>query len=246
VRRGDPKAREKLIVSNLRLVVSIARIYRRRGLSLADLIEEGNIGLIRAVELYNPFLPRFKGKTCRFSTYAAWWIRQSIRRAVRNSARVRLPASAIERIAKAKKAYAKLEGSLGREPTVEEVADEAGVSTGQLLASTRSPPRIFSMSQKRRIGDSYGVVDLADIIPDEDTPLPEEAAVREAERERVRDVLRAIEVRDARVLSMRYGLGGGEPMTLQQIGEELGISRERVRQLEARALEKLREVLGHD
>jgi len=241
--QGDRTARQRLILSNLRFVVSIARRYSKHGLPMADLIEEGNLGLIRAVELYDPFAHARDGKPCRFSTYAAWWIRQSINRAVRGSNWIKLPASAIGALGRAREAHAELEKSLGREPTLEEVAGEAGLTQERMAILTRaSSTYVGSFFQSFERGNT-DQLDLSEVLADKRAQSPDEIAVKQAERDALNRMLKAIDVREARVLKMRFGLDEFPPMTLQEVAGRMGVSRERVRQIELRALGKLKEAM---
>ncbi|HIQ05365.1 MAG TPA: sigma-70 family RNA polymerase sigma factor, partial [Anaerolineae bacterium] len=228
------KARERLIQANTRLVVSIAKRYRGLGVPFSDLIQEGNIGLIRAVERFDP------SRGNRFSTYATWWIRQAIVRAVSNLGRtIRLPVHAGERARLVHHARNRLYQLLGRQPTEQEIADELGISPHQVYLAQAMAQNTVSLDQPVGEEDN-GESSLADFIVDENTPSPLEQASQAMLREDVRALLRTLKPREARVLSMRFGLDDGQPRTLEEVAEELGVTRERVRQIETRALRRLR------
>jgi len=229
------EAREQMIRSNLRLVVNIAKNYTNRGMSLADLIEEGNLGLLRAVEGYDP------DQKTRFSTYAAWWIKQAIRRALINSVQpVHIPAYMVEMIARWKQAQEAFIEKEGRQPTIRELAEFMGLPERKVRIIKRAVKAFSSPTQS---GDGETGPALAEILADEKTPAPDEAAFSEAEAETIQKLLDRIDEREATILRMRFGLGDGEPMTLKQIGEKIGLTRERVRQIERDALRKLGQLL---
>ncbi|MBI3268216.1 MAG: sigma-70 family RNA polymerase sigma factor [Planctomycetes bacterium] len=231
VRKGDKAAREEMIKANLRLVVSIAKTYVNRGLSFLDLIEEGNLGLLKAVERFDP------GRDCKFSTYATWWVKQAIRRALVNTAKtVRIPSYMVEMIAKWKSTSVELAARLGRRPHVHEIAQEMNLPTEsyeilkQALVTSSSSARPLSLEVMWSGRDG---------LADQQISPVEAAVVSEGDMKHIQGLLDAIEEREAEVLRLRYGLVDGEPLTLREIGKRLGITRERVRQIEKEALRKL-------
>jgi len=235
VRRGDKEARDKMTRSNLRLVVSIAKVYVRKGLPLADLIEEGNIGLIRAVEGFNPRMG------CRFSTYATWWIRQAIRRSLTNKAKtIRVPAYMVEMIAKWKTAHTNLVDRLNREPTWTELARAMDISPRR--AGTVRRAITAGLSSGQTVSTDF-LSSLNDMLEDVKTPPPYEEVLDASERDMIQQMLKAMDEREAQVLRLRYGLDDDRPHTLKEIGETLKITRERVRQIETQALLKLNEIM---
>jgi len=232
IQKGDKKARDLLIKSNLRLVVSIAKHYVDRGLSLLDLIEEGNVGLLKAVEKFNP------KEGCRFSTYASWWIRQAIKRALTDSVRtVRVPGYVVELIARWKDTASNLAVELGRAPTMDEIAERLGLSP-QMLRLIRGALRISSHAFPT-VTTEDGPVSFEELLEDRETKRPDEVLTEMYEIEAIRDMLSVLDEREAKVLRLRYGLDDREPRTLKDIGNMLNISRERVRQIENEALRKL-------
>jgi RNA polymerase primary sigma factor len=233
IERGDTVAKQRMIQSNLRLVVSIAKNYRNQGLPFLDLIQEGTLGLIRAVEKFD-WRRGFK-----FSTYATWWIRQAVARALADKARtIRMPVHIVERLQKMNRAERTLWTQLGREPTLEEIADEANLSVQQVL-EVRAAARA-SASLDAPVGDAEDAV-LGDFVAGED-PLPEERVELHLRSQALRQALSALPEREREVVILRYGIGGVEPKTLEEIGRRLGLTRERVRQIELDSLRHLASV----
>ena len=230
VSKDRAAARERMIRANLRLVVNIARNYLNRGLTFMDLIEEGNLGLLRAVEGFEPL------QGYRFSTYGSWWIKQAIRRALINKVKtIRIPAYMVELIAKMKSVQAELKSRLGRQPSIEEIAKKMKLPR-EKIAMMRRAAGTAAQSASQAPDTTLG---LSEMLADEKTPMPDEALFDEHEKETIHKLLDSIDEREAKVLRMRYGLGGEEPKTLKEIGEILGLTRERVRQIENEALKKL-------
>ncbi len=231
VQKGDA-ARQKLTESNLRLVVSVAKRYIGRGVPLLDLIQEGNIGLTRAVEKFD-WRRGFK-----FSTYATWWIRQAISRAIADQARtIRIPVHMVETINKLIQISRRLQQELGREPTPEEIASVVGMSADRIREIFRASQMPISL--QTRVGEE-DESDLGDFIADTAAVAPSEAVAHDLLREQIEDVLNELTPRERRALQLRFGLEDGRRRTLEEVGAELGVTRERARQIEAEALRKLR------
>ena len=233
------RSRERMIRSNLRLVVNIAKRYVNRGMALTDLIEEGNLGLMRAVEAFDP------DQGARFSTYASWWIKQSIKRALINAGQpVHIPAYMVELVARWKKTKSELADQLGRTPSIAELAEALDMPVRKARIIRKAVGAFRRPTQTDLVGPEG--VSLADMLCDDKTPQPDEQVFEADDLETIRQLLDTIDQREATILRLRFGLDGSEPLTLKQIGQEVGLTRERVRQIEIEALGKLNRRLSSD
>jgi RNA polymerase primary sigma factor len=232
IRRGNLEAKEALVSANLRLVVFVAKKFSNRGLSLLDLIEEGNLGLIRAAEKYQP------SRGFRFSTYATWWIRQSIQRGLANqSATVRVPVHIAEAVSKMLRAQEKIATRMGREPSLIETAKQAGMSPERVSELMKVSQHSVSLDAKLPGDDSNSR--FSDFLSDESKPLPEESVLLELETKRLMRLMKRLSEKERGVLEARYGLGEGRVLTLEETGERFSLTRERIRQIEVTAKRKL-------
>ncbi len=238
MREGDIKARSKLIESNLRLVIKIAKKYQGQGLDLIDLIEEGNLGLIKAVDKFEPDI------NCRFSTYATWWIKQAIERAIMNQTRViRLPVHVSDDIKKLYRETFEFYQEFKREPTVEELSDRLEMSVEYVLRLLNYAKKIASMDSPLNEEEDFS---LNDTIEDERVTPPETLIENIDTADKVKKIVSMLDEKERKIITMRYGLDGGIPQTLEVIGKVFNVTRERIRQIEMKALSKLKKLIEEE
>src|SRR5256886_2975962 len=236
IKKGDVAARERMILANLRLVVTIAHDYANLGLSLLDLISEGNIGLTKAVERFDPT------KGAKLSTYAAWWIKQSIKRALANQSKtIRLPVHLVDKISKMRRVSLQMSEELGREPTDDELGDEIGIASGKVSQLKTVSIRPASLDAPISDDDS---TEFGEIVGDEEAQTPFELLRDKNLRNEVGGLLDVLDDREKKIIFQRFGLDGGKPKTLEEVGKKFGVTRERIRQLQNIALSKLRRALS--
>ena len=236
IKKGDREARALMIKANLRLVVKIAHDYKNLGLPVLDLVSEGNIGLMKAVERFDP------AKGGKLSTYAAWWIKQSIKRALANQSKtIRLPVHLVDKISKMSRVSSQMSEELGREPTDDELAEEIGLSPRTV--SQLKTVAIRPSSLNAPIGDDESI-EFGEIVGDEDAPTPFEFLRDRNLRDELPDLLATLDDRERTIIFQRFGLDGARPRTLEEVGKKLGVTRERIRQVQNIALVKLRRALS--
>ncbi len=232
IKKGDRKAREKMITANLRLVVKIARDYEGLGLPLLDLINEGNIGLMKGVERFNP------RKGAKLSTYASWWIKQCIMRALANQSKtIRLPVHVVDKVAHIRKAEVKLREAFDRDPTDQEVADHLGLNPRRIQQYRDASKAPVSLDAPIGADEPK---QISEVVADPNAAAPFDRLIQETDRNLVREVLATLTPRESKILAMRFGLDDGRTKTLEEIGDRLGVTRERIRQIQELALKKLR------
>ena len=235
IKRGNKKAREKMITANLRLVVKIAHDFGNYGLPLLDLISEGNIGLMKAVERFDP------NKGGKLSTYASWWIKQSIKRALANQSKtIRLPVHLVDKIGKIRRVAAQMAEELGHEPTTEELAEELGLPVAKVAHLKTVAVRPASLDAKISADDDTA---FGDLVGDDRAEDPFEALRDKDLQDEVGDLLNVLDPRERKIISFRFGLDGGRERTLEEVGQKFGVTRERIRQLQNIALLKMRKAL---
>jgi RNA polymerase primary sigma factor len=235
IKKGDKKAREQMIKANLRLVVKIARDYEGIGLPLLDLISEGNIGLMKAVERFDP------AKGGKLSTYGSWWIKQSIKRALANQSKtIRLPVHLVDKISKMRRTAMRLQEELGREPTDEELGEELGITASRVAQMRMAAIRPASLDAP--IGDEDSN-NFAEVVQDESADTPYEQLEEKTVTRMLQEMVKTLDPREATILRARFGLDGGPQKTLEEVGQKFGVTRERVRQIQNIALRKLRKMI---
>src|SRR5881394_1752931 len=235
IKKGDKKAREQMIKANLRLVVKIAHDYEGLGLPLLDLINEGNIGLMKAVERFDP------AKGGKLSTYGAWWIKQSIKRALANQSKtIRLPVHLVDKISKMRRTAMKLQEVLGREPTDEELSDELGMTASRVAQLRTAAIRPASLDAP--IGDEDSN-NFSEVVQDENAATPYQELEEKTVSAMLQEMVKTLDSREATILRYRFGLDGGSEKTLEEVGQKFGVTRERVRQIQNIALAKLRKMI---
>lgn len=235
IKKGDKKAREQMIKANLRLVVKIARDYEGIGLPLLDLISEGNIGLMKAVERFDP------AKGGKLSTYGSWWIKQSIKRALANQSKtIRLPVHLVDKISKMRRTSMRLQEELGREPTDEELGEELGITASRVSQMRMAAIRPASLDAP--IGDEDSN-NFAEVVQDESADTPYEQLEEKTVTRMLQEMVKTLDPREATILRARFGLDGGPQKTLEEVGQKFGVTRERVRQIQNIALKKLRKMI---